>query len=524
MLRLSIAVACLCLLGTMPANAAVERYAVVIANNSGTRGEVELRYAEQDAAKLADVLRDLGGFRPENMTMLRGEDAETVRRALIVMNDRIRARVSDGTTQAVLFVYYSGHADATALHLGDSTLELAQLEGLVSGSSATVRLLVLDSCRSGSLTRVKGGKAGPPVLIRIDERLPGVGAVVLTSSSASEDSQESDDLKGSFFTHYLVSGLVGAADADADGRVTLNEAYRYAYNNTLRASSTTLAGLQHPTFHYQLRGQGDLVMTFPAAHTAKRATLVFPAGRSYLVMAQDEEGAVVAEVAAYDRTRTISVRPGRYHVRGRGTDYLLEGRITVAAGDTKQVADAGLSRIAYARLVRKGRGDLHVSSGPQAGYRIRTELWDQTTPCHGAFAGYAFDFETVSLVSRMGLCRSIRETQLLKDTADEADLELRVGHAWDLPVVTAELSVAAGASMLRRTFATEGMAPSRLSGAVHVAAGLGLSAELGNGFYVATDLDAQTYIFREQSSSGDRPTSVATRFTLRGSLGLGKHF
>ncbi len=45
-----------------PAEARIERFAVLIGNNAGEKGEVELRYAEDDAAKMYDVLKDLGGF------------------------------------------------------------------------------------------------------------------------------------------------------------------------------------------------------------------------------------------------------------------------------------------------------------------------------------------------------------------------------------------------------------------------------------------------------------------------------
>ena len=62
---------------------------------------------------------------------------------------------------------------------------------------------------------------------------------VLASSTASELSQESEALRASYFTHHLLSGLRGAADADRDGRVTLSEAYRYAYNRTLVATAAT---------------------------------------------------------------------------------------------------------------------------------------------------------------------------------------------------------------------------------------------------------------------------------------------
>src|SRR5216684_1201361 len=111
----------------------------------------------------------------------------------------------------------------------------------------------------------------PPFDIRLSERVAGEGAVFLTSSSASEDSQESDDIKGSFFTHALVSGLLGAADENGDGRVTLDEAYRYAYEATLRASSRAWAGVQHPTFEYEVRGMGDVVLAALEANAPTRA-------------------------------------------------------------------------------------------------------------------------------------------------------------------------------------------------------------------------------------------------------------
>jgi hypothetical protein len=160
----------LAILGTAGlARAEVQRFAVLIGNNEGERDEVALRYAESDAVKLRDVLVDLGNFRSENVTLLQGQAADSARRAIITVNDRIRT-LSSGT-DAVLFVYYSGHADASALHMGDSSFDLDELERLVRGSSAEVRLLVLDACRSGALTRVKGGKRKSGFSIQLDEQL-----------------------------------------------------------------------------------------------------------------------------------------------------------------------------------------------------------------------------------------------------------------------------------------------------------------------------------------------------------------
>lgn len=66
-----------------------------------------------------------------------------------------------------------------------------------------MRVLVLDACRSGALTRVKRGRIVQPFAITHDAGLRGEG-MVLTASSANEDAQESDELRGSFFAHALV--------------------------------------------------------------------------------------------------------------------------------------------------------------------------------------------------------------------------------------------------------------------------------------------------------------------------------
>src|SRR5262249_26956603 len=157
-----------------------------------------------------------------------------------------------------------------------------------------------------------------------------------TATSESESAQESDALQGSFFTHYLVSGLLGAADGDGDGNVTLGEAYQYAYDNTLRATSRTLAGTQHPTFHYELGGQGEVVLTSQARATPDRAAIRFPPDKSYLLIRNGEDGPVVAEVGAHDRRRRLSVKPGRYFVRGRGAEFLLEGTVVLGPGEDRE--------------------------------------------------------------------------------------------------------------------------------------------------------------------------------------------
>ena len=64
---------------------------VSIGNNQGAGDEVTLRYAERDAREVARVLQELGGISGQDTLMLLGEDASTVRGALLKINERIIA-------------------------------------------------------------------------------------------------------------------------------------------------------------------------------------------------------------------------------------------------------------------------------------------------------------------------------------------------------------------------------------------------------------------------------------------------
>jgi uncharacterized caspase-like protein len=177
------------------ARARTERFALIVGNNRGLPHEVELRYAESDARKVRDTLRDIGGFAPLDVLLLEGDDAATLRRGLIDMNVRLREARVRPDTQVVLFVYYSGHADSEDLHLGDSRIAIDEIAQLVRGSAADFRLLVLDACRSGVLTRTKGGHVTAPFEIPQAIELRGEGLAFLTASAGQEVAQESDELR-----------------------------------------------------------------------------------------------------------------------------------------------------------------------------------------------------------------------------------------------------------------------------------------------------------------------------------------
>lgn len=508
-MRAAVIVLALCI--ARPVLADVARYALVVGHNVGRSDEQTLRFAEDDARRLADVLTDLGGFAHDRVTVLRGPTPDAVQGALIELNDRIRTRGEP----AVLVVFYSGHADALALHLGDAALPLERLEQLVRGSAATFRLLIVDACRSGALTRVKGGEPVAAPALRLAERLPADGLVVWTSSSANEDSQESDELRGSFFTHHLVSGLLGAADGNGDGVVTLAEAYAHAYDATLRATSRTLAGVQHATYRHDIHGLADLTLTWLTA--ASRGLLAFPAGHDYLVMQGSAEGPVVAEVQARDAERRVSLRPGRYFVRARTSDSLLEGTVTVASGARTAIDERALSRVAYARLVRKG-GVRERAERAELGYTIRSPLWSGAASCQGIAGGWAVDLAAYSVGVRGVLCHAGDNNAFVEASHDQLAGEIRAVHAWDLENVTVAIGPLAGAALLSARFSGTTAAPMRNSLAAIVGVTAAATIDVAERVYVTGELDGVTTMFREQHIDD---VSLRAALSVRGNILVG---
>ncbi len=316
-----------------PAGAAgVQRRALVVGNNDGG-GELEpLRYAEEDALRFAQVLEELGGYAPGDLTVLLSPDPEAVAEQL----SRIAGELPEGEDSLFLF-YYSGHADAEGLRLGGEVLPYEALKAGIREVPAGVHLGVLDACRSGAISRVKGASISSPFLPDgDDEALAAEGEVWLTASAADEDAQESDTLGSSFFTYYLISGLRGAADTGGDGVISLSEAYAYAYDRTVARTGGTQVGAQHPTYDFQLRGEGDLRLTQVQSATAR---LTLPEALSgEIIVLRQPEGRPVAEVSKIPgKAVTLALEPGRYLLRRRQGGALQEASLSLSTGSIGSV-------------------------------------------------------------------------------------------------------------------------------------------------------------------------------------------
>jgi hypothetical protein len=268
-------------------------YAVVVGSNVGGAGQAPLRFAEDDAQRIAEVLRELGHYDGNDVRILLHTDPAHVLAAIDDVATKVRSNAARGEQSEVVF-YYSGHARANAVSIGGEELPLQTLRTRLSGLPSALTIVVLDACQSGSFSRVKGAEPAADFSYNSVSRLTQKGLAVMASSTSQELSQESDELKASYFTHHLVTALRGAGDSDGDGRVSLDEAYRYAYRRTLASTARTQVGEQHVTLETDLVGQGDVPVTYPAE---AKAQLELPGPMEARVLVQHRaSGSVAAEV------------------------------------------------------------------------------------------------------------------------------------------------------------------------------------------------------------------------------------
>ncbi len=335
------------------AEATTRRFAIVVGNNRGAPERVHLRYAESDAGRFAQVLRELGEVHPADMALLQGSTLKSVEAAMARISGRIARIKQDPSAQAVLTFYFSGHSDGTALELGGERLDYSRVKSMLRETRADVRLAVIDACGSGAV-RSKGASPAPPFSVRFRDKLKSHGEVFLTSSAANEVALESDELQASYFTHHLISGLRGAADTTSDRKVTLTEAYRYAFDRTIMSSAATLSGVHHPGYDFQLSGEGELILSF-LDHT--EMSLELPGDLERAVVIAIGSHSVISELTAQSGA-LVALPAGAYRVRARRGNKIYENDFHFEDGEHRTLGWEDFEEVEGISLVSKGSGRL----------------------------------------------------------------------------------------------------------------------------------------------------------------------
>lgn len=341
-------------------NARINRYVIAVSANYGGDGRPVLRYAESDARSFAKVLGEMGGVQANNVVLVKEPGVASLQKQLDGLDNKIASGKNSAGRNEVLF-YYSGHADEKGLRLGKEVYAWKELRKRIDALSADVKIAVIDACGSGAITRLKGGVAVPAFMV--DQSSDMKGYAFITSSTQDESSQESDKLKGSFFTHSLVSGLRGAGDLSGDGKVTLSEAYQFAFNETLQKTEKTMGGAQHPSRDMNLAGTGDVVMTDLRSTSAGLELDEDVDGRLFI---RDANGELVAELyKKAGRAMSLGFPAGKYTVRLERPAEFSEAVITLQNNRREKLSHRQFAAVSAEKTVLRGEigGDRNCAPG-----------------------------------------------------------------------------------------------------------------------------------------------------------------
>lgn len=138
--------------------------------------------------------------------------------------------------------------DANPADLFGSALSMEELSRILQRLRPERVVLIIDSCFSGAAggrtpyepNAASRGVIAEEFLSRMASS--GKGRVILTASGSREVAQESSETGHGIFTYFLLEGLRGAADIDHDGRIDVDEIYKFVSQKV----SVATHGRQNP--------------------------------------------------------------------------------------------------------------------------------------------------------------------------------------------------------------------------------------------------------------------------------------
>jgi hypothetical protein len=214
-----------------------QRWAVIIGVSHYRDNQINLQFADRDAAAVRDFLEDpKGGSVPHSNVFYAVNEQAT--------SANIRSALFDFLTKPgpddLVIVYFAGHGtndpkspdnyyllgyDADTQNLGATAVRMRELQDSFGNYLKANLITLVDACHGSGI-----GK-GLPNMTNVRWQHAGFGAhrAIITASDVSEFSREDSQWGGGHgvFTYYVLEGLKGAADANHDRQVSVGELFDY---------------------------------------------------------------------------------------------------------------------------------------------------------------------------------------------------------------------------------------------------------------------------------------------------------
>ncbi len=371
-----------------PVEPKTQRFALVIGSNATVNDQqAPLKYADDDAARMAELLREQGvvtelvtqfdlesqSLYPQLVKQARPVHRESLLAAHRAQVARMQRAAQTGAVEYL--IYYSGHGDigpdgqGYLTLAGQTTLTRHDLfSNLLATSPAQYNHIIVDACRSEAFVLSRGDRREwKPDRSEADYtqavsdylakqhlgNFPQTGVVL--ASSIDQQTHEWARYRGGVFTHELLSGLRGAADINGDGEVEYSElgAFVSAANRGVKDPRARLRVVVRPPRSDERHALVDL-----GAPGSKRV-LLFERGDTAKYSLEDGRGVRLADIRrSGDLPGYLRLPPGKIFIAREqaGKPQAAEGEIPA---DSDRVILA--SAIKFHNSTRQSRGALDVA-------------------------------------------------------------------------------------------------------------------------------------------------------------------
>ena len=236
-----------------------KRYGVLIASSQFPDEPKlqDLKCPENDVDGLSAMLNDaaLGGF--TDLVVIKNQPHHLVLR-------RIQQVLRKAGRDDLVLIFYAGHGkldragrlylatvDTVNEDLETTSVPATRIRELIENADTSKTALILDCCYSGAIEKsFLRGDVGEQLNIMARGR----GTFIMTASTEVQTAREEVRDGFGLFTKHVIGGIAGgAADADGDGVITMNELYNYVHRQVLAESH------QEP-MKWDLNVRGELVV------------------------------------------------------------------------------------------------------------------------------------------------------------------------------------------------------------------------------------------------------------------------
>lgn len=197
-------------------------YALVLGiSNYGPKGK-NLNHTTKDAKEFAALMKEQGA----EVTLLTGSNVTSD-----ILEKAILAICSQADADDRIVMFFTGHGADRGIILYDMGYSYELLAKQFMQARCQNKLVILDACCSGAIASSLKTNTGYPE-----------GLVFLVGSRSDEASIEQGLIGSGYLGHAIMKGMRGLADKDSDRNITLEELFKYTYNDVVKHSNKR----QHP--------------------------------------------------------------------------------------------------------------------------------------------------------------------------------------------------------------------------------------------------------------------------------------